>query len=145
MLQAVQTEQQAPPPMIRVERDIDGVRTALIALFEESFQRAAIDDAVRTADKETREQMLEEMPERELSPGYYAQAHYLLDLANAIEAGVSYGAGSLTRTDVLGLMAVSRARAEFESNHPKCNNCGARQDSKFAPACKKCHTKFGGA
>jgi hypothetical protein len=129
--------------VIHVERDLEGVQEAIVALFEESFQRSSIKDAMTHADADTRERMLAELTERQLSPGYYTRASYLLDLGSAIESGVPYSAMELTRDDVRGLAAVARARNAFYQEHPSCSACGERQDNRFAPACRKCGAKFG--
>jgi hypothetical protein len=130
------------PSVIHVERDSEGLQQALRALFEESFQRAEMAKANRRMDAETRQRMLDEMADRQLASGYYTRATYLLDLGSALETGVTYSAGDLTRTDILGLQAMARARREFESDHPACTGCGARQDNAFATHCKGCRVKF---
>ena len=129
--------------VIQVERDMEGLQEAIRALFEESFQLSAIGVAVRSADKETRQRALADMDQRKLSPGYYTRATYLLDLGSALEAGVSYGADQLTRSDVLGLQALNRAKNEFYNDHPACSACGVRKDNRFASQCKGCHAQFG--
>jgi hypothetical protein len=130
-----------PIPII-VERDTEGLKEAIVALFEEDFQLRCINEAKLTADAETRGRALDDMEERKLSPGYYARASYLLDLANSIEAGIQYAAADLPRDDVRGLQVVRQARNIFESNHPACSNCGERQDSRYAPQCRGCHVEF---
>lgn len=128
--------------MIQVERDHEGLHTALVGLFEEAFQKSAIEEASRMADKEQRRRMLDELPARELSPGYYTRATYILDLGRALETGVSYSADLLTREDVRGLQMLARAKAEFEREHPACGACGARQDNRFSLQCRGCGAKF---
>ena len=130
------------PASIQVERDTEGLHEALVALFEEAFQRSAIDEAVRLADAETRRRMLDDLDIRKLSPGYYIRASYILDLGRSLEAGVHYSAATLTRDDVQGLFALARARAKFEREHPSCGGCGARQDNRFASKCKGCGVDF---
>jgi hypothetical protein len=127
---------------IQVERDAEGIEKALVDLFEESFQRSAIAESMSQADAETREHMLESESVRRLSPGYYDRASYLLDLGASLEAGVTYSAAELTRSDVIGLAALKRAKGCFEREHPQCGACGARQDTRFAPACKGCGAEF---
>jgi NADH pyrophosphatase NudC (nudix superfamily) len=128
--------------IIQVERDHEGLHTALVGLFEEAFQKSAIEEASRAADKEQRKRMLDEIPARSLSPGYYARATYILDLGRAIETGVTYSAETLAREDVRGLQALARAKAEFEREHPACSGCGTRQDNRFAMKCRGCGVKF---
>ncbi|MFC6645445.1 hypothetical protein ACFQBQ_07570 [Granulicella cerasi] len=123
---------------IQVERDIEGVRLACLALFEESFQRQAIAQAMRTADRETRERAIESIDGRQMSPGYYGWAAHLLDISTSMELGITFTSHDLTRAEVLGLQAVRSARAEFDHEHPFCPACGVRQDSRLAPSCKAC-------
>ena len=120
---------------IPVERDAEGLRMALRGIFEESFVR----DASKRLPEDVRESQL---PRRELSPGYYARASYLLGLASSIERGCRYDAAMLSHLDVLGLEAVSTARGQFESDHPRCGSCGARQYSAYMHECSACHAKF---
>jgi hypothetical protein len=129
---------------IRVDQDIEGVQLALGVLFEESFVRSSFGDGFDDLDDETQRRLLAEIPPRTLSPGYFNYAVYLLSLASAIEAGVTYSADQLRHTDVQGLQAVSRARNEHHRRHPACSQCGTRQHSAFAPECRRCHAKFGG-
>lgn len=128
--------------MIQVERDTEGLHTALVGLFEEAFQQSAIEEASRAADKEQRQRMLDGIPARQLSPGYYVRAEYILDLGRAIETGITYSAEILTREDVRGLQMLERARNEFEREHPACGGCGVRQDNRFSLRCRGCGVKF---
>jgi len=131
---------------IQVERDAAGIGTAVRELFEESF----FEEAVRTSlekvgdDELRREEILNDAPRRTLSPGYYDRAGYALDLGAAIEAGAQYPATMLMRSDVIGLQAVRRAKAEFERDHPGCPRCGVRQDNRFLQTCKKCAFRLAG-
>lgn len=130
---------------ISVERDAEGQILALRELFEESYLAEVTGGFAQKLDDETRERMLDDMPQRTLSPGYYSRAAYLLDLASAIERGATYPAGLLARSDVEGLEALKRAKGEFESDHPACGSCGWRQESRWAIQCGRCKTKFMGA
>lgn len=130
-------------PAIHVERDSEGVKQALVGLFEEAFHRRAIEKSFgRAADVETRQRALDSMEARTLSPGYYAWSEHLLSLSTAIELGVKYSAHELTRSEVVGLQLVRNARNEFEYEYPACSACGERQDNRFAPQCKGCGVKF---
>jgi len=127
---------------IQVARDTEGLRMAALGLLEEAYQRECIKSAVQRADAETRARALDDMDPRTLSPGYYGQAAYLFDLATMFELGISYGPADLTREDVIGLVAIRSAKAEFEREHPSCPRCGVRQDNCFTAQCRGCHMKL---
>lgn len=126
---------------VHVERDPEGLQTALRELFEEAFCREAISSVMEKADEETRNRAMDDIPQRSLSPGYYSRSEYLLDLASSIECGTTYSAGTLGREDVIGLQALRRARHEFERDHPACA-CGTRQHNRYIRECRSCHAKF---
>jgi hypothetical protein len=128
---------------INVERDADGLALAIRELFEESYFAEDVKDILGKVGDEERERILCDEPVRSLSPGYYARSEYLLDLGSSIECGIAYPPAALDRSDVLGLQAVKRARAEFERDHPSCGACGARQDNRFMNKCKRCQVSFG--
>lgn len=127
---------------IAVESDVLGLQTALRELFEEAYLREAMASLLDDACEADRERALEDLPARTLSPGYYDRASYLLDLGAAIDAGVSYAASTLSRSDVRGLQALKRARGEYEQDHPSCGRCGTRQDNRWATQCRSCQCKF---
>ena len=129
---------------IAIEKDAEGLQVALRELFEEAYLREAIAGVMAEAGEEDRARALDDLPERTLSPGYYDRASYLLDLSSAIQVGASYSAATLTRSDVVGLQAVKRARSEYEQAHPPCGRCGTRQDNVWATQCRSCGTKFAG-
>jgi len=133
---------------IDVERDTVGLQLAVRELFEETFAEESVRATLEQLadDAEARERVMAELPQRTLSPGYYGRGAYLLELDAAIGAGVQYSAQILTRSDVMGLLAIKRARAEFERDHPGCPRCGARQDNRFTPKCRRCQLQLmGGA
>ena len=129
---------------IYVERDPEGLQLALRALFEEGLIRHRLAPMLEKADAETIARAEDDMPERELSPGYFNRAAYLLDLSITMATGVQMDATMLTRADVLGLQAVRTAKADYERDHPACPACGERQDNRWMKQCFSCHTKFGG-
>jgi ribosomal protein L40E len=139
-MQTLADNAQLAAPPIRVENDPEGVRIALVELFEESFFLMGEDDL--GGDTESLARLRDNLPPRTLSPGYYDHARYLLELGYSMEAGVQYTADTLSRTDVRGLQALARAHATFNAKHPSCSRCGARQDSDFAPNCRKCGVEF---
>ncbi len=143
MQAAIQPEEKAGPAIL-VERDGEGLQLALRALFEESLILQRIAAVLAHADKETRDRAAEDIPMREVSPGYYVRAVYLLDLSTSLELGVPVDASTITHADVIGLRAVKNARSEFERDHPACPACGERQDNRWMKQCFQCGTKFAG-
>jgi hypothetical protein len=129
--------------VLQVERDREGLQIAVRELFEESFFEESMQPLLaKITDEESRAAILMDAPVRSLSPGYYDRCIYLMDLGSAIEAGAQYSADQLRRDDVVGLMAVRAAKAEFEREHPSCPACGTRQDNRFMDKCKSCRTTF---
>lgn len=128
--------------MIDVVRDAEGVRQALEELFEEDFVRARIDRESVNAKPETKERMRWQIPQRTLSPGYYTFAEYLLSLDSQRRAGIVFMASDLAAFEVRGLVALDRARGEFEHRHPACSACGVQQENRFSFECSGCGVKF---
>lgn len=128
--------------VVQVERDMEGLQVALRELFEEAYLREAVAGVMERADEAARARALDDLPERSLSPGYYDRSTYLLDLASAIDCGVTYDAGLLCRDDVRGLQVLKRAKNEFERDHPPCPRCGTRQDNKWVTVCRSCSLTF---
>ena len=129
---------------IHVERDADGLQQAVRTLFEEALVLHRQESTLENASAEQRARLADELPERELSPGYFRRAAYLLELSTTLELGVPVDPASITRADVLGLTAVRSARSSYERDHPACPACGERQDNRWMPECFRCHTKFAG-
>ena len=128
--------------MIDVARDPEGVRMALEAIFEEDFVRARIEREAAGANPETRARMESRLPARTLSPGYYRFAQHLFHLDAQRKAGIVFASGDLAAFEVEGLLALDRARGEFERRHPSCSSCGTRQENRFSPECCGCGVKF---
>jgi len=84
--------------------------------------------------------MLRSLPERKLSPGFYRLGEYLLWLEQNIRATVPFE--SMAAFEAQGLCVLSRARNDFESNHPPCGRCGELQDGRFALMCWSCGLEF---
>jgi NADH pyrophosphatase NudC (nudix superfamily) len=128
--------------VIDVVQDAEGVRMALEEIFEEDFVRSRIDRESAGADKQTRERMACQISPRTLSPGYYCFAQHLLHLEGEQKAGITFAAGDLAAFEVFGLLALGSARTAFESRHPACSACGARQQNRFGVQCSNCGIKF---
>jgi hypothetical protein len=121
-----------------VTRDPQGISVALAELLEESFCRSRV--ACDFADEGTAQRIDSSMPQRTLSPGYYKVASFLFWLEERVKAR-TITAGFLA-FEMEGVAQVTAARGEFATKHPKCNACGAAQDSRFAAECHACHAKF---
>lgn len=115
---------------------------ALEEIFEEDFVRSRVEQGLRGADDDTRDRMAAQIPPRTLSPGYYEFALHLLRVDNLRRAGISFDASSLANYEADGLLSVLRARQAFDSKHPACGSCGAKQQNRFGVECHVCGTKF---
>ncbi len=130
------------PDVIHVERDTQGLQLALRSLFEEALIRHRMESAMEASSGYELARLEAELPERELSPGYFTRAGYLLDLSTAIEMGIPMDPATLTHADVMGIRAVRSARADYEREHPACPACGERQDNRHMKHCYACHIEF---
>lgn len=130
--------------VIQVERDGEGLQMALLWLLEEALVRGRIAKAVAASSDHEVERLEAEIPDRELSPGYFKRAGYLLDLSTQLELGIPIDPASITPSDVVGIRAVRSARAEFEREHPGCPRCGERQDNNVMRVCWACNYKLRG-
>jgi hypothetical protein len=128
--------------VIDVVRDSEGVRMALEEIFEEDYVRASLEREFAGANVETRARLESRIPARTLSPGYYRFAQHLFHLDAQRKASVVFASGDLAAFELDGLIALDRARGEFERRHPACSSCGARQPNRFAPECCECGVKF---
>ena len=130
--------------VIQVERDGEGLQMALLWLLEEALVRGRIAKAIAAASDHEVARLEAEIPDRELSPGYFKRAGYLLDLSTQLELGIPMDPASFTASDIIGIRAVRSARAEFEREHPGCPRCGERQDNNVMRVCWACNTKLRG-
>jgi hypothetical protein len=130
------------PAVIHIERDAAGLQMAVRARFEEALLLHRMQDKMDTASHSEMARLEAELPEREISPGYYARADYLIDLANTLQLGIPMEPASLTHTDVVGIRTVRSTYAEFEREHPGCPRCGERQDNRHIKMCHACHYKL---
>ncbi len=128
--------------MIDVVRDHEGVRQALEEIFEEDFVRARIEREFANVTPETRARLESRLPARTLSPGYYRFAQHLFYLDAERKAGIAFAPDTLAAFELDGLIALDRARSEFEHKHPACSSCGTRQENRFSPECCGCAVKF---
>ena len=130
--------------VIRVERDGEGLQMALLWLLEEALVRGRIAKAVASASDYEVTRLEAEIPDREISPGYFTRAGYLLGLSTDLELGIPIDPASISPSDVIGIRAVRAARAEFDREHPGCPRCGERQDNNVMRVCWACNYKLRG-
>ena len=127
---------------IDVARDTEGVRMALEEIFEEDYARSRLRRELEAADDATAERMEARLPRRALAWGYYRHAEHLLRLDAEKRAGIALACHDLSAVEASGLVALDRARGAFESRHPACSSCGARQQNRFGVECHSCGAKF---
>ena len=126
--------------MIEVAQDVEGVREAVLQLLEESFfQQSAICALLDRTDDEDAARILAKGPQRDLSPGYYKWAGYLLVIEEMRDCG--HRVEGLQAIELNGLIQVRRARHEFNVAHPTCS-CGNRLESRWVEGCDGCGAKF---
>ena len=130
------------PRPIYVERDGEGLRLALLELFEEEFGRARIERLMANANEATQQRLIDALPKRTLSPGYYAWCFHLLRLESEKEAGLQLDPAVLSAFEGAGMRTLVGARADFRAKHPPCSRCGVEQETRFAPECCACGVKF---
>jgi hypothetical protein len=115
---------------------------ALEEIFESDFVRSVVHREGSGADEETLARMERAIPPRKLAWGYYRFGEYLLHLDALRKAGIELSFRDLAHCEAEGLLALSRARAAFEGNHPACGACGTRQQNRFGMECSNCGAKF---
>jgi hypothetical protein len=125
---------------MNVWNDAEGVRMALEEIFENDFARSRIRG--EGANAETLARMELQIPPRTLAWGYYRAGEHLLYLESLQQAGVVFPARDLAAFEAEGLLSLKRARSGFESKHPACSACGARQQNRFGRECPACGSKF---
>jgi hypothetical protein len=130
--------QQPVAQMFDVMRDLEGVREASLALLEESFIRSLVSSSYATGTDEAQARMESAVPPREMSPGYYRCADYLMWL----EERSTVAHLELLAFESDGLVQLKYARNEFGFRHPSCGGCGTRQEQRFSTSCRGCGMKF---
>jgi hypothetical protein len=130
-----------------VARDPKGLELAMAEILEEDFCSERVRGMMDAADEETELRVATSLPRRTLSPGYYKMAVYLFWLEARIKAGAFMPGGSAALSGLLafemeGVSQVVRARNEHQGKHPRCQGCGAAQDSRFSVECYSCRMKF---
>jgi hypothetical protein len=126
--------------MLDCRRDYRGLRIAAAETFVESFLRGSLDEVLQGSPRETAvESLVEAMPQRSVSYGYFGWVAYLLWL-RAVTA--LPGAGiALLADEAEGLLIVADAERDFRAHHPPCWKCGAlNEESAFS--CRKCQAEF---
>lgn len=115
---------------------------AFAEIFEADFDRARIARSAESASDATRERLLATVTPLTLSPGYHRYAQHLISLEAEQKAGLLLNPATLPCFEAAGLVVLAQARAAFESKHPPCGACGARQDNPFSVECNACGAKF---
>lgn len=128
--------------MIDVARDETGILQAIGEILEEDFLRGRLQEEAAGAGERTRQRLLDQVPRRTLSPGYYAWAAHLLQLQDEHDAGVLFAASELAAVEGRGLSLLAQAKRRFAAFHPECGACGARQPNRFGVKCCGCGAEF---
>jgi hypothetical protein len=130
--------QQPVARLFDVMRDQEGIRLACIELLEESFIRSLVSSSYATGTAESQARMESAVPPREMSPGYYRCADYMMWL----EERCTVARLNLLAFESDGLVQFKGARSEFGFRHPSCGGCGTRQEQHFFASCRGCGMKF---
>ena len=118
--------------MIEVASDYEGLRQAALALLEEDRL------LISTTAKEGEDV---DLPERELSDGYYVRARYRMATGEQVRQGMIRDLSDLEMTESRGLGAIAAARNEFDRDHPPCPGCGNALETPYAKRCWACEWK----
>jgi hypothetical protein len=130
-------------PAIAIERDLKGLRLALLELLEEGFQAAKIERLSASMAPERRQALLDAVAEkRSLTPGYYAFAEHVLGLDAERNAGIPLNAATLAHFEGMALRLLASCRIEHSNKHPRCGRCGVEQENRHHPECTHCGCKF---
>lgn len=119
--------------MIVVARDTEGLITAAKEIYVHSLSEKKVEQMLKDVPLGDDELLAKLCPRRTLSPGYYDQVLYLLWLKQGIESGVEFK--DLTADEADGMVALTRARHEFEQEYPPCSDCGVRNDRGSGHLC----------
>ncbi|HZU30893.1 MAG TPA: hypothetical protein VFB79_07240 [Candidatus Angelobacter sp.] len=119
--------------MIIVSQDTEGLAKAAKELFIQSLSNERVEQMLREVPLGDDAQLAKIYPKHEMSPGYYDYVLYLMWLKQNISAGVEFE--DLTAAEADGLVAITRARYEFEKEYPACSDCGVRNDRGSAHLC----------
>ena len=126
---------------IRVAEDFEGLRIAALELLEESFEAPETERLRRFAEIAANgAEMLAKLPQRRtLSPGYYIWLAAIQEsVVEPMEAGIAFGERDLLADEALALLAIRRARSDFNEAHPPCRGCGKPMRDAQASHCDGC-------
>jgi len=127
--------------MIAVAQDAEGLRTAAFELMEEAFDAPQREKNEALAERsENAESVLSAAePKRTLSPGYYLWLEYVAEeIAEPLEAGLTFDAARLDHDEVMALSILRQARAKFQRMHPPCSGCGKPLQNEWDRTCNDC-------
>ena len=124
---------------IDVTRDLEGLLQALGEVLEQDFAFARVRRSFEQSGDEDRDHVLQSLPPRTLSPGFYKWAEYIVWLDERLKAGMIVT--RMASSEVEGLVTLDRARRKWEYDHPACA-CGAHQESRFSQKCHSCGLEF---
>jgi ribosomal protein L40E len=126
--------------MIDVRRDYPGLRIAAAEMFIESFLREALDEVLEGSHRtHAIEALVNAMPKRSVSYGYYQWVGYLWWLRGV--TALPGCALELKADEAEGLLVLNDAEREFRNQHPPCFKCGALNE-EGACSCRKCQARF---
>src|SRR5689334_8268919 len=102
-----------------VAHDTDGVRQAALELLRASIDAKAVEARLKLTQSDDLDQLGKLVPQSKLAPGYHEWALYLLWLeASGLDPDFA--------DEMEGLIALRRARHDFETENPQCPHCEKR-------------------
>jgi hypothetical protein len=101
-----------------------------------SRSRAAAIFESNQPDDQIEAQMSKLSPRSRVSPGYCDWALYLVWLEQMLSRGIEFQR-PLTAEEADGLVAIGRARDQFQAENPPCPDCGDRVRRGTAHRCKQ--------
>lgn len=130
--------------MIQIAQDVEGLRLAAMEMFDYTLKERDINRQVKNllqADPYASAEVLGKLvPQSEVSPGYHDWVGYLFWMEDKLATGIEFK--DITADEAEGLAMLRRARAEWQSEHPACGNCGERVRSRTQKRCRGCMQEF---
>jgi hypothetical protein len=104
---------------MHITQDIDGIQQAAFELLSASVNQKNVEARLRMTQWDDLEKIAKLVPSTQLSPGYHEWALYLFWL-ESVQMDPDFA------DEMDGLLAVRRARQQFEDQNPTCHACGQR-------------------